>query len=54
MGSDGRPPTKRSQVRFLILAGFYRSCTVVPSRGCRVGFCPKLVAWWARDFVHAE
>ncbi|MFS7902280.1 hypothetical protein Hanom_Chr01g00009411 [Helianthus anomalus] len=28
--------------------GFYRLCIVVPLGGCRVGFSPELVAWWAR------
>ncbi|MFS7987333.1 hypothetical protein Hanom_Chr11g01021261 [Helianthus anomalus] len=28
--------------------GFYPLCIVVPSGGCRVGFSPELVAWWAR------
>ncbi|KAJ0768196.1 hypothetical protein HanLR1_Chr03g0098571 [Helianthus annuus] len=33
--------------------GFYRLCIVVPSGGCRVGFSPELVAWWARGSVRA-
>ncbi|KAJ0808716.1 hypothetical protein HanPI659440_Chr01g0006451 [Helianthus annuus] len=33
--------------------GFYRLCIVVPSSGCRVGFSPELVAWWARGSVRA-
>ncbi|MFS8005769.1 hypothetical protein Hanom_Chr13g01241181 [Helianthus anomalus] len=33
--------------------GFYRYCIVVPSGGCRVGFSPELVAWWARGSVRA-
>ncbi|MFS8034027.1 hypothetical protein Hanom_Chr17g01576371 [Helianthus anomalus] len=33
--------------------GFYRLCIVVLLGGCRVGFSPKLVAWWARGSVHA-
>ncbi|MFS7947797.1 hypothetical protein Hanom_Chr06g00552431 [Helianthus anomalus] len=54
MGSDGRSLAKRSPFRFLILTGFYRSCTVVPSGGCRIGFSPELVAWWVRGFVRGE
>ncbi|MFS7972179.1 hypothetical protein Hanom_Chr09g00841661 [Helianthus anomalus] len=34
--------------------GFYRLCIVVPSGGCRVGFFPKLVAWWVRGSVRAD
>ncbi|MFS8011327.1 hypothetical protein Hanom_Chr14g01307771 [Helianthus anomalus] len=33
--------------------GFYRLCIVVPSGGCKVGFSPELVAWWARGSVRA-
>ncbi|MFS7970721.1 hypothetical protein Hanom_Chr09g00824241 [Helianthus anomalus] len=33
--------------------GFYRLCIVVPLGGCRVGFSPELVAWWARGSVRA-
>ncbi|MFS7988160.1 putative DNA-directed DNA polymerase [Helianthus anomalus] len=33
--------------------GFYRLCIVVPSGGCRAGFSPELVAWWARGSVRA-
>ncbi|MFS7939747.1 hypothetical protein Hanom_Chr05g00455551 [Helianthus anomalus] len=33
--------------------GFYRLCIVMPSGGCRVGFSPELVAWWARGSVRA-
>ncbi|MFS7956019.1 hypothetical protein Hanom_Chr07g00649651 [Helianthus anomalus] len=33
--------------------GFYRLCIIVPSGGCRVGFSPELVAWWARGSVRA-
>ncbi|MFS7964207.1 hypothetical protein Hanom_Chr08g00747471 [Helianthus anomalus] len=33
--------------------GFYRLCIVVASGGCRVGFSPELVAWWARGSARA-
>ncbi|MFS8015827.1 hypothetical protein Hanom_Chr15g01361251 [Helianthus anomalus] len=34
-------------------SGFYRLCIIVPLGGCRVGFFPELVAWWARGSVRA-
>ncbi|MFS8002329.1 hypothetical protein Hanom_Chr13g01200831 [Helianthus anomalus] len=34
-------------------SGFYWLCIVVLSGGCRVGFSPELVAWWARGSVRA-
>ncbi|MFS7987442.1 hypothetical protein Hanom_Chr11g01022731 [Helianthus anomalus] len=33
--------------------GFYWLCIVVLSGGCRVGFSPELVAWWARGSLRA-
>ncbi|MFS7956922.1 hypothetical protein Hanom_Chr07g00660321 [Helianthus anomalus] len=33
--------------------GFYRLCIVLSSGGCRVGFSPEPVAWWARGSVRA-
>ncbi|MFS7931381.1 hypothetical protein Hanom_Chr04g00355301 [Helianthus anomalus] len=52
-GNEGKTPNRMVSSSIPDPPGFYRLCIVVPSGGCRVGFSPELVAWWARGSVRA-
>ncbi|MFS7982413.1 hypothetical protein Hanom_Chr10g00962611 [Helianthus anomalus] len=52
-GNEGKTPGQMVSSSIPDPPGFYRRCIVMPSGGCRVGFSPELVAWWARGSVRA-